>query len=479
MREQPYRHTKIIFTIGPATKDPHILEGLLRAGVDVCRFNMAHASHDWVRESVAMVHAACEKVGRKIALLMDIKGPEIRTGPLDEPFQLHRDGMFDFFLHPDAEPVRGEIPGVRVNYPLLGEDVKVGDTVLVDSGLVRLKVLEVNEERVRCSVRIGGELGSRRHINLPGVHVRLPALTEKDRRDIRLGCELNIDFFALSFVRSADDLDILKRHLSERQSLAQVIAKIEDQSAISNLDEIIAASDGLMVARGDLGIEIPYQTLPLVQRRAVKTCQAMGKPAIVATHMLESMIENPLPSRAEITDVANAVFEQADCVMLSGETSVGKYPEECVDVLNNIILSIEKQADRKYNTQFKLKTPKALMLRSATIFSDELKDAAILVFTRSGYLARTLSALRPLRSAIYAFTDHEPSFQNLLLYWGVEPFFMQFEEDHEETVKKAFKTLIDKGWANTGDKMVLVSNVLAEGRLVDTIQFRIIPNLNR
>jgi pyruvate kinase len=475
MSNASYRHTKIIFTIGPATNHQEVLANLLNRGVDVCRLNMAHADHDWTRDAIANVRAAGHSAGRKVAIMMDVKGPEIRTGPLDEPFQLERDEEFDFLLTPGAEPVTEGIRGVRVNYPALKDDVKEGDTILVDSGLMRLRVLSIDPERIRCSVRIGGELGSRRHINLPGVHVRLPALTQKDREDIDIGIKYGVDFFALSFVRSPDDLDILRRYITDRGSKAHIIAKIEDQSAITNLEDIIRASDGLMVARGDLGIEIPYETLPLVQRRAVRTCQRMGKPAIVATHMLESMITNPLPTRAEITDIANAVFEQADCVMLSGETTVGKYPVQCVDVMNRIIRSIEAQAERRTNDQLPLKTPKDLLLRSAVILSDEIPNCAITVFTRSGYLARVLSALRPRRSPIYAFTDSEEVFQNLLLYWGIEPFHMPFDDDPEETVQKAFSRLRGRGWAESRDNMVVVSNIFAGSRVIDTIQYRPIP----
>jgi pyruvate kinase len=468
-----YRHTKIIFTIGPATHSPEVLSELIDKGVDVCRFNMAHANHDWVRSAVANLHAAEAHSSRKVALMMDIKGPEIRTGPLDIPFQLKRDDLFDFYVTPGMEPVLGPVPGVRINYPGMIHDVKVGDTVLVDSGLLRLKVQSIEGERIRCNVRIGGELGSRRHINLPGVRVNLPALTDKDRADVQLGVELGFDFFALSFVREAADLEILRRFISTLSSRATIIAKIEDQTAISNLDEIIRACDGLMVARGDLGIEIPFETLPVVQRRAVRACLQAGKPVIVATHMLESMIHNPVPTRAEITDVANAVMEQADCVMLSGETSVGHFPVECVNVLNRIIFATESVKDRGYNQTIQLRTPKALLLRSAVILSDELKDCAIMVFTRSGFLARTLSALRPVRSPIYAFTDVPEVFQQLLICWGVEPFLLEFcQSNPETTMQKAMRILIDSEWAYPGQPLVAVSNVLAGEKLIDTIQFR-------
>lgn len=475
MSQASYRHTKIIFTIGPATNKPEVLRKLLSADVDVCRLNMAHADHDWTREAIARVREAGREVGRKVAIMMDIKGPEVRTGPLDQPFLLERDQTFDFLTTPNAEPSFTEPRGVRVNYPQLREDVSVGDTILVDSGLLRLRVTELLPDRIRCLVRIGGELGSRRHINLPGVHIRLPALTAKDYEDIKIGIANGIDFFALSFVRSPDDLDILRRTIRDMGSKAQIIAKIEDQSAISNLDDIVKASDGLMVARGDLGIEIPFETLPLVQRRAVRTCQSMGKPVIVATHMLESMIANPLPTRAEVTDISNAVFEQADCVMLSGETTVGKYPVACVEVMTRIIRSIESQSDRKINEALPLKTPKELMLKSAVLLSDSIRNGGIVVFTRSGYLARMLSALRPGRSPIFAFTDVPEVFHNLLIYWGVEPFEMTFSEDPEETIQNAFARLKARDWAQPRDTMVVVSNILAGDKIIDTIQLRSIP----
>lgn len=471
MKASRYRYTKIIFTIGPVTNNKETLCQLLRHGVDVCRLNMAHADHEWTRIAINNVREASAEVGRHVAMMMDIKGPEVRTGPLDEPIELVRGDSFDLLLTKSAKP-DAEIRGVMINYPGLSEDVNEGDTILVDSGLLRLRVEEVAHDRIRCQVRIGGQLGSRRHINLPGVYVKLPTLTKKDREDIEIGIANGVDFFALSFVRTPEDLHILRRYLTERKCEAKIIAKIEDQSAITNLDEIIMASDGLMVARGDLGIEIPYETLPNVQRRAVRTCQAMGKPVIVATHMLESMIHNPLPTRAEITDIANAVYEQADCVMLSGETTVGKYPVECIKVMNRIIYSVEGHNERRSNEEFKMQSPKDHILKSAMILSDDLDRCALVVFTRSGRLARTLSTLRPRRSPIYAFTETEETFQNLLLYWGVEPFRMQFDEDPEKTVLNAIGRLTDKGWVSLNDRVVIVSNALSENRIIDTIQLR-------
>lgn len=466
-----YRHTKIVFTVGPATQSEEILERLLEAGVDVCRINMAHASHEWTRTVIRRLREVSNRVQRHIAVMMDVKGPEIRTGDVDETMNLERDEVFDFYVHPTAKPEEG-VRGVTVNYPDFAKDVELGNTVLVDSGLIRMRVEAVEPDRVRCVVRVPGPMGSRRHINLPGVKVNLPCLTEKDRADIRVGIEEGVDFYALSFVREADDLDILRRYISELQSEARIIAKIEDQTAVTNLTDIIKASDGLMVARGDLGIEIPYETLPIVQKQAVKTCLTLGKPVIVATHMLESMIEQPMPTRAEITDVANAVNEQADCVMLSGETSVGKYPVECVGVLNRIISSIEKQPGPSYNNLVSLKTPKALVLRSAVILGDEIEDSAILAFTRSGYITKMLSALRPRRSPIYGFTDVPKQFMQMLMLWGVEPFLMDFADDPEVTIASAILRLRERAWVRTGTRLVVVSNVLAGERIIDSIQLR-------
>jgi pyruvate kinase len=474
-----YRHTKVVFTIGPATAEEDVLRQLVETGVDICRLNMAHAAHDWTVKVLGTLRKVCQEVGRHVSVMMDVKGPEIRTGDLPAPVVLKKGDRVDFFADPAAMPERdgeGRVAGayaVGVNYPGFARDVRVGATVLVDSGLIRMKILEIEGSRVSCEVLIPGPLGNRRHINLPGVHVKLPALTDKDRRDIRLGIENHVEYFALSFVRQADDLDILRRHLGDFGSEARIIAKIEDQSAITNLDEIIKASDGLMVARGDLGIEIPFEDLPLVQRRAVRTCRHYGKPVIVATHMLESMIENPIPTRAEITDVANAVFEQADAVMLSGETSVGKYPIECVDVLNRIIGKVESEHDAPpFNEAMPLRTPKAKMLRSAVSLAAELDGTGIVVFTRSGFLAQILSSLRPRLSPIYAFTDADHVFKQMLLFWGIEPFRMDFHDDPEETIRAALEILKTKGWLKSEEPIVVITNVLAGRRIVDSIQFR-------
>jgi pyruvate kinase len=480
MRES-FRHTKIIFTIGPATAQAEVLDELVAQGVDICRLNMAHASHAWTRETLGLLRAACERRGRKVATLMDVKGPEIRTGDVPEPYELAKGEIFDFVALFDRsgeppEPESLQHDGVRcvtVNYPDIVKDVREGATLLVDSGLVRMEIQEVLEDRVRCKVIIPGPLGNRRHINLPGVKVNLPALTRKDRADVDLGIEMGVNYYALSFVREADDLDILRAYLSDGGApKARIIAKVEDQSGITNLQEIIKAADGLMIARGDLGIECPFEDLPLIQRRAVEDSINENKPVIVATHMLESMIEQPLPTRAEVTDVANAVFEQADAVMLSGETTTGKYPVECVEVMRRIIGSVEQVTERKSRRTFQFRTAKAKILHAAVVLAQDLENAAIVVFTRSGYLAQILSSIRPARCPIFAFTDRDDLFRQLLLFWGVEPFHMDFSEDPETTIRQAFRYLLRQDWVREGQWLVVVSTSIASERKIDTIQLR-------
>ena len=346
--KNPYRHTKIIFTIGPSTESDEMLEKMIEGGVNICRINMAHASHDWTRDTMNRIRMISQKIGREIAIMMDIKGPEIRTCALDEPIQLKKGMRVDLSTEENC-PYQDEdgLLAIGVNYTSLIEDLKKGNQVHVDNGLLKFEVIGKTDKRIQCEVLIGGELTSRRHINLPGVKVKLPAITKKDRTDVEVGTELKVDQFALSFVREATDVKILREHMNKVGSKARIIAKIEDQSAISNLEEIIEASDGIMIARGDLGIECPYEELPIIQRSTIKKCLEMGKRVIVATHMLESMIKHPVPTRAEITDVSNAVFEQADCIMLSGETTIGKYPLECVQVFERIALRIRKIGRRQ------------------------------------------------------------------------------------------------------------------------------------
>ncbi len=470
------RRTKIIFTIGPATDSEEILERLMSEFfVDICRINMAHADHEYVRTVVRRIRSIGDRIGRQIAIMMDVKGPEIRTGDVEAPIQLQPGEIFDFTIKPAGQGDSGEeVRSVDVNYANLVNDVEVGSVVLVDNGLIRLEVLEKNNARIRCKVIIPGDLASRRHINLPGVKVNLPSLTDKDKRDTQVGIEEGIDIFALSFVRESEDLRILRKYLDENGAPgAGITAKIEDQEAISNLYEIIQLCDGLMVARGDLGIECPFEQLPIIQRKAVKACITLGKPVIIATHMLESMIHNPMPTRAEVSDVANAVLEEADCVMLSGETTIGSYPIQCVDTLNKIARNIDLHGQKAgFAANLALTTDKARIQHSAVVMSNELNAIAIICFTRSGSMARGVSALRPRTSPIFAFSNSPETVKQLRIHHGVTPFQMIFCTEPEATVGRAMDHLKQRGYLKTGDKVVVVSDILASDRVIDSVQLR-------
>jgi pyruvate kinase len=463
-----YRHTKIIATVGPSTESTERLEQLITAGVDVLRLNMAHGTGEWAAALIKRVRDVSRTLGRQVAVMMDVKGPEIRTGPVAESIELRAGEIIEFHTTTPSEGVRS----VFVNYPGLPTDVRVGAQILVDSGLIRLTVIELDPTHVRCRVLTPGKLGSRRHINLPGIDVSLPSLTEKDERDVRAGVEAGIDFVALSFVRKSEDVLALRRLLDGLGSKAGIIAKIEDQGGLRNLHSIVKASDAVMVARGDLGIEIDYHTLPIVQTRIVDLCLTEGRPVIIATHLLESMISAPMPTRAEISDVSTAVRERADAVMLSGETTTGLYPLECVEVMTNIVNSIEPTERRRFNEVLELVEPKAKMLRAATILAQELGDSGIVVFTRSGFLAYTLAALRTVGVPIYAFTDDEVLLRQLMLPWGVEPFLMPFSEDPEDTVEGALAYLKRRQWCKAGSWLVVITNALAHDTVIDTLQLR-------
>lgn len=460
------RKTKIIATIGPATIDAGMIENLVAAGMDIARINMSHAGPDQVREMVQRIRDISAYLGRRVGILMDLQGPAIRTGDLVEPLALNPGDRITF-------TVRGEVdealPSIAVNYDHLVTDLKIGDVVLVDNGNLHLTVVGKRPNRITCEVTTRGTLGSRRHINLPGVRVSLPALTDKDIEDVDLGIELGVDFIALSFCREPEDVLRLKGILDYRRARQKVIAKLEDQQAIRNLEEIIENADGIMVARGDLGIECPYEELPIIQRRIVKTCIIRGKPVIVATHMLESMIESPSPTRAEITDVSNAVFEQADAIMLSGETSIGKYPVKCIEMMDRIARRVERSGGANYAQMARMDTIGARLVKSANVLTKEVGAEALIVFTRSGRMARNAAWLRPLHSPIYAFTDHEALLNQLTLYWGIRPYFLKFHEDPGMNARNAVDLLKQENRIRDGSNVVVVTAVNISGRLIDTI----------
>src|SRR4030095_10833813 len=463
------RKTKIICTLGPASEKADVLRQLIETGADIFRLNMSYAEHRSVHEVVPRIRALAEEARRSVAILFDTQGPAIRTGDLKADLHLKQDDILEFTVG-DAKP---EVPySINVNYEGLIDDVSVGDTVLVDNGMIRLVVLEKPRKRIRCKVISPGTLGSRRHTTLRGVHVNLPPLTEKDLRDISLGAELDVDFVALSFVRQKSDLDELRRVLAEKKSEALVVAKIEDALAVRAIDDMIEGADAMMIARVDLAIECPMEELPIIQRRIVKSCIRLGKPVIVATQMLESMITNPLPTRAEITDVANAVFEQADAIMLSAETSLGRYPVECVRVLDRIALRIERSGGAGYAAEAVLEDDRQKTVASAVALANSLERAKIVVFTRHGTMAGNVSNLRPENAPIFAFTSSERVYRQLSILWGVYPVKINFADDPNTTIQIAERFLRENKLTMPGDQLVIISDVRSGEERIDSVQLR-------
>ncbi len=465
------RKTKIICTLGPATEKTEIIRKLIEKGADVFRLNMSHATHEWVRQIVPRVRRLARKVGRPVALLLDTQGPAIRTGDLKTNIRLKPGDVLEFTVR----GAKRKAPrSVDVNYPGFVDDVTVGNTILVDNGLIKLVVLEKGRDRVRTRVLTHAVLGSRRHINLPRIHVNLPALTEKDIADVALGTELGVDFVALSFVREKRDIEKLRRLLAKRYSKAQIVAKIEDQLAVRSIEQMIECTDVIMVARGDLGIECPIEELPIIQRRIVKKCIRLGKPVIVATQLLESMITNPMPTRAEITDVANAVFEQSDALMLTAETTLGRYPVECVEILKRVAMRIERSGGAGYAKDALLEDVRQKTVASAVMLADSLPDSKLVVFTLRGRMARYTSNLRPQRAPIFAFTPNEEVYRQLGLYWGVLPFRIDFGQNADETIASAEKFLRRNKLAASGNRMVIVSDTTMGRAMIDSIQLRVL-----
>ncbi len=464
------RRTKIIVTLGPATESAEMIGKLIDAGMNIARLNMSHATHDWARNTVRIIRDAASARKVCVGMLMDTQGPAIRTGDLPAALDLRPGEKFTLTVRGEKSE---ELHSVDVNYENFVNDISVGDVVLLDNGEIRMKVLKKFANRIECQVLTPGKLGSRRHINLPGVRVSMPALTAKDLQDVALGLELGVDYFALSFVREAKDIQQLRAVIGTASHKPLIIAKIEDQQAVENLNAIIQEADGIMVARGDLGIEVPYEELPIIQRRAVKTCLRLGRPVIVATHMLESMIENPMPTRAEITDVANAVFEQSDAIMLSGETTVGKYPLQCIEVFDRIARRIERSGGANYQDRAVLTSPRQKLVRSAVVMADELKADAILVFTIRGNMARHVSWMRPRHSPIYAICENQAVADSLTINWGIRPVVIPFDHGNpEQTIASALKALTNQGELKSGQTTVVVSSISAGDQLVDAVQMR-------
>ena len=463
------RQTKIIATLGPATDTPEAISGLIDAGADIFRLNMSHASHEWATRVTAHIR---QVAGQKpIAILADLQGPAIRTHAIEEPFQLEKGQPFTFTTD-DREPGP---QSVSVNYPGMARDLSPGDTVLIDNGLIRMKVIDSRDDAIDCEILIGGEMGSRRHINLPGVKVNLPALTKKDHADLQCLLDLAVDYIALSFVREAADLQQLREAAAHVKNPPQLIAKIEDQHAVKHLEPILETADAIMIARGDLGIECPFEELPIIQRRIAKLCQQHGRPVIVATHMLESMIAAPHPTRAEVTDVANAVYEQADAIMLSGETSIGKFPQICLQAADRIARRIERSGGANYHAHAPLKDPRQKLARAAVRMADDLRAQAIIVFTKTGRMIPETAHMRPRHAPILALCLDQNTARSLAIHRAVRPIILPWDAAPAgHTIDQALEQIVQAGHLQKGDTVILLSSRQALKEISDSIQMRVV-----
>jgi pyruvate kinase len=465
------RLTKIVCTIGPSTSSWDVLAALAQAGMNIARLNMSHGDHASHLQVIRNLKSLSKKLSHPVSILMDLQGPEIRTGELSKSLDLEAGDVFYFTVLADDAEERS----VHVNYTDLVKDLRVGERVTVDNGLINLEVLEVFEHRLKCRVLDGGTLGSRKHVNLPGVRVNLPSITKKDREDIAFAIEQDVDFIALSFVRRVEDVFEVRELVDQVGGHQRLIAKIENQEGVENFEAILEAADGIMVARGDLGVEVAFEELPVLQRDMVRRCAMVGKPVIVATHLLESMIDNPLPTRAEVTDVANAIYEQVDAVMLSGETASGRYPLRCVQVLDTIARRIEMRPGLEfYKERPAPTTQRGHLAQGACRLADSLGSRAIVVMTRRGYFGQLVASYRPQRAIIYAFTNMSTTRRKLWLNRSVVPFRMNLSQDPEKTIVNALAKLRERHLIEPGEPVVVVSDVAtASGDLVTSIQVRV------
>ena len=447
------KKTKIVCTLGPASEIEEVLRELMKSGLNVCRLNFSHGDHEEHKARMDTVKKLREELNQPTAILLDTKGPEIRTGKFDVPEVLLEEGQTFTITMKD---VMGNKEMCTVSYKGLADDVKPGDTILIDDGLVGLLVKEVNGDDIVCEVQNSGIVKNHKGVNVPGVKVNLPAITEKDRGDIEFGIEQGIDFIAASFVRKVSDV-LAIREILEANNAAhiKIISKIENQEGVDNLDEIIAVSDGIMVARGDLGVEIPTEEIPVVQKIMIKKCNEEGKPVITATQMLDSMIRNPRPTRAEVTDVANAIYDGTDAIMLSGETAAGKYPVEAVKTMATIAKRAEETMANRHDVNKSKNVTDAISYATCTTAMD-LEAKAIISSTSSGHTARMVSKFRP-DCAIIATTSNESVRRQLALTWGVLPVMREKSTNTDQVIENSIKAAKEANYVNENDVVVITA----------------------
>jgi pyruvate kinase len=452
------RKAKIVCTIGPACSSPDRLRAVAEAGMDVARLNFSHGSHVSHAEALKTVRETERVLGKPLAVMLDTKGPEIRTGLLTAHAPVALRAGASFLLR--FTPEEGDSSGVYVDYEPLAREVKKGQDIYIDDGTIHLSVANVSEAGILCNVVTGGELGERKGVNVPGAELSVPTLTDKDLDDLAWGVEHEVDYVAVSFVRSAANVAEVRRIVKKLGGDIKVIAKMETRQSVENLDEILSAADGMMVARGDLGVEINTEDVPLVQKRIIEKCRSCGKPVIVATQMLDSMIRSPRPTRAEASDVANAVFDGADAVMLSGETAGGRYPVEAVKMMDRIVRRAESEACewQKPISAQELENTADAVSHAAKLAAASLNAAAIISITLSGATARSVSKYRP-PCPILAATPTLATWRSLSLVWGVRPLRTEFTRELESSLRSTFDTLLENKILSGGDTVVITAGM--------------------
>jgi pyruvate kinase len=450
-----FPRTKIVCTLGPSSNNRETLRALMEAGLSVARLNFSHGTHEQHAQTVALVRATANELGRPVAIMGDLQGPRIRIGDLAAPRRVE-DGE-DVILVAGEDAAPDQLP---TTYQDLCNDLKVGDRILVDDGLIELVALEVGTHTVKARVLHGGLIKSHKGMNLPGVAVSAPSITEKDWADVTFAVEHQLEYLALSFVRRAQDIAELREKIPKDML---VVAKIEKDSALENIESIVRASDAIMVARGDLGVELPFEEVPIAQKKIISLCNKLGRPVITATQMLESMITNPRPTRAEASDVANAIFDGTDAVMLSAETAAGQYPRLAVEAMSRIIMEIEKhprvvRADERRATADAVVSTEQSIAAAATSAVRSLGAPALIVFTKSGFSARIVASFRP-NVPILVLTDQARTYRQLALVWGVVPCLVEHCETYGDMVKLALAAVREHGMAKQGDRVVVTAGV--------------------
>jgi len=450
------RKTKIVCTIGPASASSEMQIELIKAGMNVARINFSHGSPEIYENRINNLRDAVARTGQSIAILADLQGPKIRVGELEsEKIYLAKGSI----VNATAEKIVGNARRFTINYPSLIRDVGIGNTIFLDDGLLELKVIEVKENDLVCSVEVGGELAQRKGVSLPGVAIDLPAVTEKDIEDIEFAVKSQVDYIAISFVRRAAHIKQVREILAQYNANIDLVAKIESQEAVSHLDEIIAEADAVMVARGDLGVEIPAETVPIIQREIIKKCNIAGKPVITATQMLESMKKSPRPTRAEVTDVAHAILDGTDAIMLSGETAVGEYPVDAVKVMNRTASVIEQSLSIDTSTYSSQNVSVAEAISHATVQSaNELNVVAIITSTQSGSTAKQVAKYRP-KAIVLAATPSDKVMRKLALVWGVKPILVPRTADIDSMIDVSVEAGRASGIIREGDMVAITAGV--------------------